>query len=180
LFEIFSKLIEFIINRRLMSVIHQHNLLHTSQHGFHPESDVTDAMLTYNFLMEDAKSTQREIHLSNNDCTQAYDSIPHWATDIICAIHGFPPNLQHMLNTLEGNLHGRILTAHGPGPSFPMERGPGQGSILAPLKWNLFLDPLLRQLDVTHDPYVIGSGNNSQALRAIAFADDMTIISSTH
>ena len=180
LFEIFSKLIEFIINRRLMSVIHQHNLLHNTQHGFRPESDVTDAMLTYNFLMEDAKSTQREIHLSNNDCTQAYDSIPHWATDIIYAIHGFPPNLQHMLNTLEGNLHGRILTAHGPGPSFPMERGLGQGSILAPLKWNLFLDPLLRQLDVTHDPYVIGNGDNSQALRAIAFADDMTIISSTH
>ena len=61
-----------------------------------------------------------------------------------------------------------------------MERGLGQGSILAPLKWNLFLDPLLRQLDVTHDPYTIGTGDNSQALRAIAFADDMTIISSTH
>jgi hypothetical protein len=71
LFEIFLKLIEFIINRRLMSVIHQHNLLHNTQHGFRPESDVTDAKLTYNFLMEDAKSTQREIHLSNNDCTQA-------------------------------------------------------------------------------------------------------------
>ena len=180
LFEIFSKLIEFIINRRLMSIIHQHNLLHNTQHGFRPESDVTDAMLTYSFLMEDAKSTKREIHLSNNDCTQAYDSIPHWATDIIYAIHGFPPALQHMLKALEGNLHGRILTAHGPGPSFPMERGLGQGSILAPLKWNLFLDPLLRQLDVTHDPYTIGSGDNSQALRAIAFADDMTIISSTH
>jgi hypothetical protein len=61
-----------------------------------------------------------------------------------------------------------------------MERGLGQGSILAPLKWNLFLDPLLRQLDVTHDPYIIGNGDSSLALRAIAFADDMTIISSTH
>ena len=77
-------------------------------------------------------------------------------------------------------MHGRILTAHGPGPSFPMERGLGQGSILAPLKWNLVLDPLLRLMDETDDPYTIGHGPDEQHLRAVAFADDMTVIASTH
>jgi len=61
-----------------------------------------------------------------------------------------------------------------------MERGLGQGSILAPLKWNLFLDPLLRLLHDTPDPYVIGTGCDAQPLRAIAFADDMTVVSATH
>ena len=50
----------------------------------------------------------------------------------------------------------------------------------APHEWKLFLDPLLRQLYVTHDPYIIGNGDSSQALRVISFADDMIIISSTH
>ena len=180
LFEVYSKLLEATINKRLIRVCHQHGILHPSQHGFRPESDTTEAMLTYALLMEDAKSTKQEIHLSNNDCSQAYDSIPHWATSFIYDLHGFPPQLQGMLKSLEGNLHGRILTAHGPGPPFPMERGLGQGSILAPLKWNLFLDPLLRLLDDTPDPYVIGTGCDAQPLRAIAFADDMTVVSATH
>jgi hypothetical protein len=61
-----------------------------------------------------------------------------------------------------------------------MERGLGQGSILAPLKWNLFLDPLLRLMEETDDPYTIGHGSDEQHLRAVAFADDMTVIASTH
>ena len=85
-----------------------------------------------------------------------------------------------MLKSLEGDLQGRILTAHGPGPSFPMERGLGQGSILAPLKWNLFLDPLLRLMEETDDPYTIGHGSDENHLRAVASADDMTVIASTH
>ena len=88
-------------------------------------------MLTYAFLMEDAKSTKEEIHLSKNDCSQAYDSVPHWATSFMYDLHGFSPQLQGMLKSLEGNLHGQVLTAHGPGPPFPMERRLGQVSILA-------------------------------------------------
>jgi hypothetical protein len=29
--------------------------------------------------MEDAKQSKKEIHSSNNDCTQAYDAVPPWA-----------------------------------------------------------------------------------------------------
>jgi hypothetical protein len=180
LFEVYTKLLEATINKRLTRVCHQHDILHPSQHGYMPDSDTTEAMLKYAFLMEDTKSTKQKIHLSNNDCSQAYDSIPHWATSFTYDLHGFPPQLKGMLKFLEGNLHGWILTAHGPGPSFPTERGLGQGSILAPLKWNLFLDALLRLLHDTPDPYIIDTGCDSQPLRAIAFAEDMTVVSSTH
>jgi hypothetical protein len=61
-----------------------------------------------------------------------------------------------------------------------MERGLGQGNILAPLKWNLFLNPLLRLLHDTPDPYIIGTGADAQPLRAVAFADDMTVVASSH
>ena len=92
-------------------------------------------------------------------------AVPHWATSFIYDLHGFPPKLQGMLKSLEGNLHGQILTAHGPGPPFLMQRGLGQGSILALLKWNLFLDPLLRLHD-TPDSYIIGTGFDAQPLWA--------------
>ena len=48
---------------------------------------------------------------------------------------------------------GRVLTAHGAGAEWDMECGLGQGSVLAPLKWNLFLDLLLKRMDDTPDPY---------------------------
>jgi hypothetical protein len=61
-----------------------------------------------------------------------------------------------------------------------MERGLGQGSILAQLKWNSSLDPLLRLMEETDDPYTIGHRSDEQHLRRVAFADDMTVIASTH
>jgi hypothetical protein len=35
-------------------------------------------------------------------------------------------------------------------------------------------------MDETDDPYTIGHGSDEQHLRAVAFADDMTVIASTH
>ena len=50
--------------------------MHPSQHGFLPQRSVTDALLTYTLLLEDAHDRKQEIHISNNDCTQAYDAVP--------------------------------------------------------------------------------------------------------
>jgi hypothetical protein len=55
-----------------------------------------------------------------------------------------------------------------------------QGSVLAPLKWNLFLDPLLHLMEDTSDPYIKGSGPSAIHLRILAFADDTTIFASSH
>ena len=45
---------------------------------FLPQRPVTDALLMYTLLMEDAHDRKQEIHISNNDCTQAYDAVPPW------------------------------------------------------------------------------------------------------
>ena len=73
--------------------------------------------------------------------------------------HGFPPNLVDMLCNMDTNRVGRVLTAHGAGDEWTMTCGLGQGSVLAPLKWNLFLDPLLKRMDSTKDPYTFTSQN---------------------
>jgi hypothetical protein len=51
----------------------------------------------------------------------------------------------------------------------------------APLKWNLFLDPLLNRMDNTTDPYPFTSKGITHELRIAAFAaDDTNIVASTH
>ena len=84
-----------------------------------------------------------------------------------------------MLN-IDKHQHGNILTTHGAGDDFEKECGLSQGSILAPLKWKLFLDPLLKELDRTGAPYAMGTGDNRMEIYAAAFADDLSVIAPTH
>jgi hypothetical protein len=72
LFEVSVKLVEAVLAAR----IHSTMLDNDSRHGFFPQRSVTNALLTYCILTEDANGHHKEIHISNNDCTQAYDAVP--------------------------------------------------------------------------------------------------------
>ena len=178
LFEISYKLVETILAERISSVMNPK--LHPAQHAFNSLRTVVDAIATLMLVMEDSCQHKKEIHISNNDCTQAYDAVPPWAMHAIYRYHGFPPDLIQMLMNMDVDRKGRVLTAHGAGAEWTMNCGLGQGSVLAPLKWNLFLDPLMKQMDESPDPYVISNGVTTIHLRILAFADDTTIFSSTH
>ena len=130
--------------------------------------------------MEYAKHNGKELHISNNDCTQAYDATPFWGMQLIYKYHKFPPKLVALLNAMDTEQRGTLLTAYGPGDLFTKRCGLGQGSILSPLRWNLFVDPLMTHLSTVGTPYIIGTGPNKVDLHAIAFADDMAIVAPDH
>ena len=178
LFEVSFKLVETILATRINDAMTPR--LHPAQHAFNALRSVVDAITTYTLIMEDACQYKKEIHVSNNDCTQAYDAVPPWAMYAVYRYHGFPPDLIQMLINMDDNMQGRILTAHGAGSVWTKTCGLGQGSVLAPLKWNLFLDPLLHMMDTTSDPYVMTNGTQRIEIRVIAFADDTTIFASSH
>ena len=67
LFEVSLKLVEAVITSRLFTAMTKHSHMHPSQHGFFPQRSVTDALLTYTLLMEDAHDHKKDIHISNND-----------------------------------------------------------------------------------------------------------------
>ena len=178
LFEVSFKLMETVLATRINDAMTPK--LHPAQHAFNALRSVVDAIVTYTLVMEDVKQSKKEIHISNNDCTQAYDAVPPWAMYAVYRFHGFPPDLIQMLINMDDNMRGRVLTAHGSGEEWTKTCGLGQGSVLAPLKWNLFLDPLLHLMDDTADPYIMGSGLSAVHIRILAFADDTTIFASSH
>ena len=140
LFEILVKLLETILAHRLQQIMETEKTLHESQFGFIRRKSVEHAMMLYTFLFEDARQYNKELHISANDCSKAYDSVPHWCMRLIYRAHGFPEHLIELLLDLDKGRFGNLLTAHGPGPTFKMKCGLGQGSSIAPLKWNLFLN----------------------------------------
>ena len=178
LFEVSFKLVETILATRINDALAPK--LHPAQHAFNALRSVVDAITTYTLIMEDARQHKKEIHISNNDCTQAYDAVPPWAMYATYRYHGFPPDLIQMLINMDENMRGRVLTAHGAGTEWTKTCGLGQGSVLAPLKWNLFLDPLLHMLESTSDPYIMSHGSHRIEIRVLAFADDTTIFASSH
>ena len=114
------------------------------------------------------------------DCSAAYDSIAAWVMETIYHYHRLPSNLIRFLLNTDAHQRGKVLTAHGSGADFTKECGLGQGSVLAPLKWKLFLDPLLKKLRTVEAPYTLGTGLNTVDIWATAFADDLTIVGPTH
>ena len=93
--------------------------------------------------------------------------------EIIYRYHGFPEKLRNLLVNLDKDQQERILTGLGATEHFDKLCGLGQGSSLAPLKWNLFLDPLLKWQNQEEDKYIFGDIK----LGAMAFADDTGWIS---
>jgi hypothetical protein len=77
LFEVSFKLTETVLATRISNAMTPR--LHPAQHAFNALRSVVDAIVTYTLIMEDAKQSKKEIHISNNDCTQAYDAVPPWA-----------------------------------------------------------------------------------------------------
>ena len=176
LFEVSAKILEGQLTYRLNKALQGEKHMSLAQYGFMWGKSVVEALLLYLFIIEDSQQFKKEIHISNNDCTQAYDAVPPWGMQATYAYHEFPPALSKLLMNMDQNRIGRVLTAHGAGKSWTKTCGLGQGSIISPLKWNLFLDPLLKAMEQTKDPYWIGS----TPIYVVAFADDTTIVSSTH
>jgi hypothetical protein len=179
LLEIPAKLVEAVITHRLQTTMLKHGKLSALQFGFTPGKKVSDILLIYMFLLEDAKDKQKLLFLANTDASRAYDSIAPWVTEAIYAYHKFPPTLAALLLNMDKDRMGTVITGHGPGEAKEKTCGLGQGSIISPLKWNLVLQPLLEKLNTTEDPYTIGTGEHKVELRALAFADDLSIMAST-
>ena len=91
-----------------------------------------------------------------------------------------PPPLIDLLLGLDNGRFGSIITGHGIGRAIPLSCGLGKGSPLSPLKWTLFLNPLLEWVNTAPDPYVISSPDGDIPISVMAFADDVTYFSSTN
>ena len=180
LFESIIKILERILCYRLWKVLLAHNLIDKAQFGFIPKGRVDDALLAYLFILEDAHQYKHPFHMGVNDFSKAYDSVPHWAMRLTYRYYRMPPPLINLLLELDSGRFGYIITGHGRGRAIPLSCGLGQGSPLAPLKWTLFLNPLLEWVNTAPDPYIVSSPDGDIPISVMAFADDVTYFSSTN
>ena len=127
--------------------------------------------------LEDARSTQRDIFMLQVDFTNAFNRVNHRKLMRVMRDLGFPPTLVDLVAAVYKNSTTDIQTPHGSTPRMSINRGTIQGDSLSPVLFAIYLEPLLRWLQIGESGYVITGMENNTSLGNMAYADDLAILS---
>lgn len=167
------KLFERILCDRLTPALEKLRLLHDSQYGFTPNRSTYTPLFLLNAALEQARDTNCPLYGVLFDVSKAFDTVPEEGLDRSMRLLGFPHPLRRLLLDINGNATAQVITSHGLTESFEVERGVRQGSILSPILWRIFMDPLLKEWHAQRDPFVLRDGQGcTLPLRGQAYADD--------
>ena len=176
LFEIIRKIWTGMIVRRIQAVWTNHNILHSSQHGFRWGQGTDTALLRIIDALEDAREFGTEARMTLWDLRRAFDSVSRnflrlsWTrlgvpADTVAWLTGLDEggstyvSSPHLFNNLEPRSTEEMLQEDGhflanSDQGFNAIRGVGQGDSSGPLCWIAVFDVLLCWTDagdpVTH------------------------------
>lgn len=167
------KLFERIVCDRLTEILDKERILHEDQHGFCRGRSTLTPIMVLNSILEHARDTETPMYGVLFDVSKAFDTVPREGLDQSMQRLGFPDGLRRLLLTLNSAATAQVITAHGLTEEFDVERGVRQGSILSPLLWRIFMDPVLCQWRGQIDPYALGNGHGGHVhIFGQAYADD--------
>lgn len=162
-----AKLFERVIKKRL--VAHLESLpggLSCHQYGFRKGRSTLDALEAVDAVVQRVGSgslASRDLcTLVAIDVANAFNSAPWSKIDAALGKKSVPGYLRNIIRAYLSNRH--LLTDMG---SMPVTCGVPQGSVIGPLRWNIFYDKLLC-LDLPFGVQLVG------------FADDLAIIGTDH
>lgn len=154
----------------------QSNSFHPFQNGFETDRSTSTNILILQSIMKHAKKNKRHLYCASLDLRKAFDSISHCALFEAIRKRGAPKLYIDILKNLYDNCS---TTYFWEGKNdkirVQLKRGIKQGDPLSPFLFNAVLDPLLQDLNTNG----IGYRVNNQELGAMAYADDIILVSET-
>jgi hypothetical protein len=132
--------------------------------------------------LEDSQLYLNKLFLLQIDFTSAFNMVDHDKLLQIMYDLGFPVDAIENIKNIYTDAHITISTPFGPTNPIPFDRGTIQGDTLSPLLFLIFIEPLLRWLQVGDRGYHPGStrqspSDNPHHLPSMTFADDLNILS---
>jgi hypothetical protein len=175
LLEVEFKIFETLIKTRLTTVLTRYNILCKAQHGFLDGHSTTAPIFDLHTACRDAHHNNETLHIALLDMSKAFDSPERFAMESIYNWHRFPSTLTNLLKDMDKNITSCILTpGHGMTAPYKIERGCPQGSVISPLKWDLFLNPVLHVITDNHKGYKFHHSDHTISCRC--FADDTALL----
>ncbi|KRZ81977.1 Retrovirus-related Pol polyprotein from type-1 retrotransposable element [Trichinella sp. T8] len=169
IYRLFSK----IVTRRLENCIS----LHPRQKAFRSGTDgAFDNITTLTTIVRDEHKSGKELNIVCVDLAKAFDTVNHSSIDRALRMHGLDANSRALIAEM---VTGSTTVIKGDGGvlsnKIEINQGVRQGDPISPLLFNSVMDELIERLEQSGVGYKI---NNTEVV-TLAFADDVTLVSSS-
>src|SRR5690606_30489315 len=175
--ETIYKLFCNIVNKRLLTILIENNIISEEQAGFTPEKSLEHNLLKTILTIENSIRFSKPIFILTIDIKKAFDSIPIKNYPNLLKLLKFDYKTINLIMKILNN-NKIFFIDHLPNQYIPQTKGTPQGSPISPIIFNLFLEPLIRKIKAS------GLGfkwsHSSLSCSVLAYADDLIIFSDSH
>ncbi|KAJ9521498.1 hypothetical protein QJQ45_008788 [Haematococcus lacustris] len=177
------KLWTSLITKILTEYAEANGMLSKNQAGFRSHRNTTQQLQMLVMALEDAKLAKADIYALLVDFTSAFNTTCQ--DKLLWIMHdlGFPTDATDAVKDLYTGATTRFRTPYGPTNPVPVDRGTIQGDSLSPFLFLIYIEPLLRWLQVGARGYKFKSATVDSGERAIVssidYADDIAILCNT-
>ncbi|KAJ9528306.1 hypothetical protein QJQ45_014278 [Haematococcus lacustris] len=177
------KLWTSLITKILSEYAEANGMLSKNQAGFRSHRNTTQQLQMLVMALEDAKLAKADIYALLVDFTSAFNTTCQ--DKLLWIMHdlGFPTDATDAVKDLYTGATTRFRTPYGPTDPVPVDRGTIQGDSLSPFLFLIYIEPLLRWLQVGARGYKFKSATADSGERAIVssldYADDIAILCNT-
>ncbi|KAJ9508233.1 hypothetical protein QJQ45_030453, partial [Haematococcus lacustris] len=177
------KLWTSLITKTLSEYAEANGMLSKNQAGFRSHRNTTQQLQMLVMALEDAKLAKADIYALLVDFTSAFNTTCQ--DKLLWIMHdlGFPTDATDAVKDLYTGATTRFKTPYGHTDPVPVNRGTIQGDSLSPFLFLIYIEPLLRWLQVGARGYKFKSAADDSGERAtvssIDYADDIAILCNT-
>ncbi|KAJ9509925.1 hypothetical protein QJQ45_011465 [Haematococcus lacustris] len=177
------KLWTSLITKTLSEYAEANGMLSKNQAGFRSHRNTTQQLQMLVMALEDAKLAKADIYALLVDFTSAFNTTCQ--DKLLWIMHdlGFPTDATDAVKDLYTGATTRFKTPYGHTDPVPVNRGTIQGDSLSPFLFLIYIEPLLRWLQVGARGYKFKSATPDSGERAtvssIDYADDIAILCNT-
>ena len=140
--------------------------------GFRKGSGTRDQIANICWIFEKTREFQKYIDFI--DYSKAFDCVYHNKLWKILKEIGIPDHLTYLLRNLYAGQEATIRTGHGKTDWFQIRKGVGQGCILTPCLFNLYIEYIMRNAGL--DEAQAGIKTAGRNINNLRYADDTTFM----
>ena len=144
------------------------------QAGFRKGRGTRDQIANIYWIMEKARELQKNIYFCFIDYSKAFDCLDHNKLWKILREMGIPDHLTCPLGNLYAGQEAIVRTGHGTTDRFQIGKGVGQGCILSPCLFNLYVEYILKNTGLEEAQAGIKIARRN--INNLRYADDTTLM----
>lgn len=168
-----------IAAKLVYSYAESNGILSEAQEGFRKFKNCKRQLQYMKLAFEDARLHRQDLYMCLLDLKKAFDSVDHARLFAIMRALGFPEDAVRVVESLHVDAFTTLQTNFGTSHLIPIRRGTIQGDSMSPLLFIIFIEPLLRWLQMNDRGYrcrSVLSGTPHYA-NCLAAADDLALLS---